>query len=121
MTALNIPTLEAIQSAHQRLAGTILRTPLVKFDYRSSNFSRFQTTEAVTTPAVTIPEIYLKLETLQPTGSFKVRGAGNALLSAEPSQLKNGVWTASAGNMGQALAWYARQLGVACTVIVPDD
>ena len=67
------------------------------------------------------PWIYLKLENLQPTGSFKVRGAGNALLSAKPAQLKNGVWTASAGNMGQALAWYAHKLGVDCTVIVPDD
>ena len=50
-----------------------------------------------------------------------MRGAGNALLSAEPSKLKDGVWTASAGNMGQALAWYARKLGVACMVVVPDD
>lgn len=116
MTALNIPTLEAIQSARQRLAGAILRTPLIKFDERSNDFSRYLTTKVVTTS-----EIYLKLENLQPTGSFKVRGAGNALLSAEPSQLKHGVWTASAGNMGQALAWYARRMGVACTVVVPDD
>jgi threonine dehydratase len=65
--------------------------------------------------------IYLKLENLQPTGSFKVRGAGNALLSANPSELQNGVWTASAGNMGQALAWYAKKLKVHCTVLVPDD
>lgn len=116
MTVLNIPTLEAIQSARQRLAGTILRTPLIKFDERSNDFSRYLTTKVVTTS-----EIYLKLENLQPTGSFKVRGAGNALLSAEPSQLKHGVWTASAGNMGQSLAWYARRMGVACTVVVPDD
>lgn len=116
MTALNIPTLEAIQSARQRLAGTILRTPLIKFDERSKDFSRYLTTKVVTTS-----EIYLKLENLQPTGSFKVRGAGNALLSAGPSQLKHGVWTASAGNMGQALAWYARRMDVACTVVVPDD
>jgi len=115
MTALNIPTLEAIQSARQRLSGTIVRTPLVKFDGRSNDFSRFIASKVPTT------EIYLKLENLQPTGSFKVRGAGNALLSADPSKLKDGVWTASAGNMGQALAWYARKLGVDCTVVVPDD
>ncbi len=122
MTTLNVPTREAIQSARQRLAGTILRTPLVRFEARSNDFSRLEkvTTEVVTT-TVTTPEIYLKLESLQPTGSFKVRGAGNALLSAELSKLKDGVWTASAGNMGQALAWYAQRLGVACTVIVPDD
>jgi threonine dehydratase len=118
MTTLNIPTREAIQSARQRLAGTILRTPLVKFENRSDDFSRLG---EGTTKVVSTPEIYLKLENLQPTGSFKVRGAGNALLSAEPSELKDGVWTASAGNMGQALAWYAQRLGVACTVIVPDD
>ncbi len=50
-----------------------------------------------------------------------MRGAGNALLSANPDQLKDGVWTASAGNMGQALAWYAKKLNVPCTVLVPDD
>jgi threonine dehydratase len=116
MTTLNIPPLAAIQSARQRLAGSILRTPLIKLDLCSDDFSRPLTTKVVTTS-----EIYLKLENLQPTGSFKVRGAGNALLAADPSQLTDGVWTASAGNMGQALAWYARKLGIPCTVIVPDD
>lgn len=110
MSSLNIPSPESIHSARERLAGTILRTPLIKFDTRSNDFSRFGATE-----------IYLKLEALQPTGSFKVRGAGNALLSANPSQIKNGVWTASAGNMGQALAWYAKKLNVPCSVLVPDD
>ncbi|MEW6239385.1 MAG: pyridoxal-phosphate dependent enzyme [Chloroflexota bacterium] len=112
---LNIPSSESILSARERLAGTILRTPLIKFDNRSGDFSRSQTTEVVTT------EIYLKLENLQSTGSFKVRGAGNALLAANPAELQNGVWTASAGNMGQALAWYAKKLNVPCTVLVPDD
>jgi threonine dehydratase len=58
---------------------------------------------------------------LQPIGSFKLRGAGNAMLLAEGSQLDKGVWTASAGNMAQGVAWYARQLGVRCTVVVPDS
>lgn len=98
---LTPPTQNAIVSAQQKLKGTLVRTPLVQFEDR--------------------PGIYLKLENLQPTGSFKVRGAGNALLSAHPAQLRDGVWTASAGNMGQALAWYARQSGIPCTVIVPDD
>lgn len=95
------PSLKDILSARQRLSDSIVRTPLVKL--------------------VESPGIYLKLENLQPTGSFKVRGAGNALLSAKPVELEHGVWTASAGNMGQALAWYAQRLGVGCTVIVPED
>lgn len=94
------PALQAIQAAQQRLAGTILRTPLIRLE----------------------PEgLYLKLENLQPTGSFKVRGAANTLLSSDLAQLQEGVWTASAGNMGQALAWCARRLGIACTVVVPED
>lgn len=107
MRPLNIPTLASIHSARERLAGTILRTPLIRFCADLSPQSPHS--------------IYLKLENLQPTGSFKVRGAGNALLSANPDQLQNGVWTASAGNMGQALAWYAKKLNVPCTVLVPDD
>ena len=65
-------------------------------------------------------EIHLKLENLQPIGSFKLRGAGNALLTADPERLARGVYTASAGNMAQGVAWWARRLGVSCTVVVPD-
>jgi threonine dehydratase len=110
LNPLNIPSPASIHSARERLAGTILRTPLIRF--WSADLSPHSSQEI---------EIYLKLENLQPTGSFKVRGAGNALLSANPDQLKNGVWTASAGNMGQALAWYAKKLNIPCTVLVPDD
>ncbi|MFZ5909177.1 MAG: threonine ammonia-lyase [Chloroflexota bacterium] len=117
MRSLQPPTLEAIHTARQRLAGTILHTPLVKFESGSNDFSRSKATAT----EVATTEIYLKLENLQPTGSFKVRGAGNALLSAGSSQLRDGVWTASAGNMGQALAWYAQKLGIPCTVVVPDN
>lgn len=108
MNPLNIPSPESIHSARKRLAGTILRTPLIRFWCADLS-------------PQSPHSIYLKLESLQPTGSFKVRGAGNALLSANPEQLQNGVWTASAGNMGQALAWYAKKLNVPCTVLVPDD
>lgn len=104
MSSLRPPGIDAIRSARQRLAGRVIRTPLVPLQAEEAG-----------------RKIYLKLENLQPTGSFKVRGAGNALLSAGPDALRDGVWTASAGNMGQALAWYARQLNVACSVIVPDD
>ncbi len=65
-------------------------------------------------------EIYLKLENLQPIGSFKIRGASNAMAVAGKDALRHGVYTASAGNMAQGVAWNARRLGIACTVIVPD-
>ena len=65
-------------------------------------------------------EIYLKLENLQPIGSFKIRGAYNAARRADPELVAAGLLTASAGNMGQGVAWAARELGVPCTVTVPD-
>ena len=65
-------------------------------------------------------EIWLKLETLQPIGSFKIRGARNAMASAPPEALAKGVYTASAGNMAQGVAWCAREMGIPCTVVVPD-
>ncbi len=97
--------LEAIQAARERLrlADAALRTPLLRL------------------PIDDVPaEIYLKLENLQPIGSFKLRGAGNALARAGREALAQGVYTASAGNMAQGVAWNARQLGVACSVVVPD-
>ena len=69
-------------------------------------------------------DVYLKLETLQPIGSFKIRGSGNAMakaLEVSPDALAGGVYTASAGNMAQGVAWNARRLGVPCTVIVPEN
>ena len=65
-------------------------------------------------------EIFLKLECLQPIGSFKLRGAGNAMALASSDALARGVYTASAGNMAQGVAWNARRLGIPCTVVVPD-
>ena len=96
--------LEEIRAARERLAGTVVRTPLVRLNVDDAP-----------------QEIYLKLENLQPIGSFKLRGAGNAMSLAGKRQLDKGVWTASAGNMAQGVAWYARQLGVRCTVVVPDS
>ena len=94
-------TLEAIQQAQQRIRGNALRTPLLRYpdDER---------------------EIWLKLENVQPVNSFKIRGAANALLSTPRAELERGVCTASAGNMAQGVAWMARQLGIPCTVIVPE-
>lgn len=65
------------------------------------------------------PQILLKLENLQPTGSFKLRGAASVLAGARPEELAEGIVTASAGNMGQNAAWFAKRLGVECTVVVP--
>jgi threonine dehydratase len=66
-------------------------------------------------------EIWLKLESLQPIGSFKLRGAANAILSAPRAELANGVVTTSTGNMAQGVAWMARELGVPATIVVPDN
>jgi len=96
-------SIEAIEAAAERLAGTIVRTPLVPLNVDDA-------------PG----EIWLKLENLQPMGSFKVRGAGNAMAQLTDEQLAGGVYTASAGNMAQGVAWNARRLGVSCTVVVPD-
>jgi threonine dehydratase len=95
--------IEEIEAARHRIAGSVLRTPLVRLGVQDG-------------PA----EIYLKLENLQPMGSFKVRGSGNALAQLPPEQAAAGLWTASAGNMAQALAWHARRGGLPCTVVVPD-
>jgi threonine dehydratase len=65
-------------------------------------------------------EIYLKLENLQPIGAFKTRGAVFAMAEIPREKLAQGVLTASAGNMAQAVAWSARQLRISCTVIAPD-
>ena len=92
-----------IRAARDRLVGSAIRTPLVRLNVMDA-------------PA----EIYLKLENLQPIGSFKIRGAGNAIALATKHQLADGVYTASAGNMAQGVAWHARRLGIPCTVIAPD-
>jgi len=96
-------TLSAIKEARSVIANTAIRTPLVRL-------------YVDTAPA----ELYLKLENLQPIGSFKIRGAANAIARLSPAELKRGVVTASAGNMAQGVAWCARSLGIRCTVIAPD-
>ncbi len=101
--ALLTPSLADIQAARQRIAGMALRTPLIRL-----------------APQAGEPEIWLKLETLQPIGSFKIRGAASALGLVPRADLARGVYTASAGNMAQGVAWWARETGVPCTVIVPD-
>src|SRR5437667_7570365 len=94
-------TITQIEQASGRIRGSVLRTPIVRLNIDSDM------------------EIYLKLENLQPTGSFKVRGASNAIALAGQEAKSRGVYTCSAGNM--ALAWQARQNGIPCTAIVPDN
>jgi threonine dehydratase len=90
--------LDEIRRARERLGDAVLRTPLVRFDER----------------------IWLKLECLQPIGSFKLRGALSAIRAAAPAELAGGVVTASAGNMGQGVAWAARELGLRATIVAPE-
>ena len=84
-----------IEAARERIAGTVLRTPLVRFD----------------------DGIYLKLENLQPTTAYQIRGASNAVANLSDVERAKGVWTISAGNAGQGVAYAARQYGVPCTVV----
>jgi threonine dehydratase len=92
--------IEDIEAARERIAGTVLRTPLVKLDLGSNG-----------------PDIRLKLENLQPTNAYKIRGAANAVARLSDEERAKGVWTISAGNAGQGVAYAARQFGVPSTVV----
>jgi len=95
--------LAAIEAARERIDGVAIRTPLLRVRIDDA-------------PA----DIYLKLENLQPIGSFKIRGATNAVMLAPASDWAAGLVTASAGNMAQGVAWTARELGVPATIVVPE-
>ena len=92
--------LAEIQAARRRVAGTIVRTPLVRLELGPG-----------------FPDIRLKLENLQPINAYKLRGAANALAMLSAAERARGVWTISAGNAGQGVAYAARQAGVCCTVV----
>jgi threonine dehydratase len=100
--SLTAPTIADVQAARDRLRGAV-RTPLVRLETEASEL-----------------EVYLKLENLQPIGSFKLRGALNTMRALPRARLQDGVYTASAGNMAQGVAWAARDLGVHAGVVVPD-
>jgi threonine dehydratase len=97
--------LREIEAARARIADVAVRTPLVRL-------------HAGEVPANT--EIYLKLEALQPIGSFKLRGAANAIRSSADEARRHGLVTASAGNMAQGVAWVAREFGLPATIAVPE-
>jgi threonine dehydratase len=95
--------LAEIEAARERIAGTIVRTPLVRLELGPG-----------------FPDIRLKLENLQPINAYKLRGAANAVAMLPDAERRRGVWTISAGNAGQGVAYAARQAGVPCTVVVID-
>ena len=92
--------IEDVRAARARIAGTVMRTPLVKLQLGSG-----------------YPDIRLKLENLQPINAYKLRGAVNAVAMLSDAERRRGVWTVSAGNAGQGVAFAARQAGVPCTVV----
>jgi threonine dehydratase len=100
------PTLADIQAAQERIAGHAYVTPVYGSDSLSRRSGR---------------KVWLKAENLQRTGAFKVRGAVNKLATLDAEQRAGGVIAASAGNHGQAVAWAARELGIAATVYMPQD
>jgi threonine dehydratase len=93
--------LAEIQEARERIAGTIVRTPLVRLELGPG-----------------YPDIRLKLENLQPINAYKLRGAANAVAMLPEAERNRGVWTISAGNAGQGVAYAARAAGVPCTIVV---
>src|SRR5215831_15977010 len=90
-----------IRAARRRIANTIVRTPLIRLEL-GPNF----------------PDVRLKLENLQPINAYKLRGAANAVALLSDSERERGVWTISAGNAGQGVAYAAREAGVPCAVVV---
>src|SRR4051794_30023925 len=96
--------LSEIKEARDRIASTVIRTPLVRLDLGAD-----------------FPEVRLKLENLQPTNSYKIRGAANAVAMLSDAERSRGVWTISAGNAGQAVAYAAREAGVPCSVVVIES
>jgi len=94
-------TLAEIRAARERISGTILRTPLVRLELGAE-----------------YPDIRLKLENLQPINAYKLRGAANAVAMLPDAERRKGVWTISAGNAGQGVAYAARQAAVPCSVVV---
>lgn len=97
-------SLQDIEAARERIRGVVTRTPLIRLLHGIEG----------------VPEIWLKLENLQPINAFKLRGAANAVALLPPEERAKGVWTISAGNAGQGVAYAAREAGVPCTVLVID-
>src|SRR6266702_4164622 len=95
--------LSEIRDARKRIAATIVRTPLIRLELGPGH-----------------PDIRLKLENLQPINAYKLRGAANTVALLSEEQRRKGVWTISAGNAGQGVAYAARQAGIPCAVVVVE-
>jgi threonine dehydratase len=95
--------LEEVRAAAESIRGEVVHAPLLRFWDDSA------------------AAIHVKLENLQPMGSFKLRGALNSVAALEPERIAEGLSTASAGNMARAVAWLGRRHGVPATMIVPDS
>jgi threonine dehydratase len=104
-------TLDTIRAARTRVYGVAVRTPLVRLDVAEGHAGQSSD------PPM---EVWLKLETLQPIGAFKIRGAANAVGQLSKDETKDGVWTVSAGNAAQGVALAARRAGIPCSVLVMD-
>ncbi|MDA1081151.1 MAG: pyridoxal-phosphate dependent enzyme [Gemmatimonadetes bacterium] len=117
---IDLPTGAAIQAARLRIASVAKRTELSRFDAGSRSVPSVDTRPIPQLRGSPAAELYLKLENTQPIGSFKIRGAANAMANASDEQLAGGVWTASAGNMAQGVAWCARERDILCRVVVPE-
>ena len=106
--------LDAIREAAAAIHGVAIRTPLIRLELPQI--------AGVTAPGLRppVPDLYLKLEVLQPIGSFKIRGAYNVMRQLPPHLLNEGVWTVSAGNAAQGVAYAARKAGARCSVMVAD-
>ena len=101
--------LSDIRAAASTVYGAAVRTPLVRVELAEAD-----------APGLANAELYLKLEALQPIGSFKIRGAFNAIRQLTPEQLAEGVWTVSAGNAAQGVALAANRVGARCSVLVVE-
>ena len=95
--------LSEIRAARERIAKTIVRTPLIRLELGPE-----------------FPDVRLKLENLQPINAYKLRGAANAVALLSEEERRRGVWTISAGNAGQGVAYAARQADVPCAVVVVE-
>src|ERR1051325_9230442 len=100
MSAVRPIELSEIRAAKERIAGTIVRTPLLRLELGPG-----------------FPDVRLKLENLQPINAYKLRGAANAVAMLSDEERNRGVWTVSAGNAGQGVAFAARQAGIPCSVV----
>ena len=112
---MTLITLADIRSAQSRITAVAVRTPLIRLTRARLRMAGFPELSE------TAPDIYLKNESVQPIGSFKLRGAYNKIAQLSPEQLKRGVITYSSGNHAQGVAYAARALGSRAVIVMPEN